>query len=141
MRDPCLSHPIAVWRAINAFAWRKAILAEKRARVSHESLVCRRLAPSLPNYYSTARAVPISSNKLLLLEASFHIYKPACCYIWKLVRFYTEKLFPGSSPDSAPPTNGTRSGTIQCTARGVSDVAQSFSSITSSTVLQRRVVL
>src|SRR5262249_45254659 len=45
---------MAVWRAISAFAWRKAVLTETRARVVDESLGCRRLAPALPN----AQSVP-----------------------------------------------------------------------------------
>src|SRR5215831_11889473 len=48
---------MAVWRAISAFAWRKAVLTETRARVADESLVCRRLAPALPNAQSVSERI------------------------------------------------------------------------------------
>jgi len=48
---------MAVWRAIGAFAWRKAVLTETRARGADESLVCRRLAPALLNAQSVSERI------------------------------------------------------------------------------------
>src|SRR5262245_12538346 len=70
MLGPSCSHPLAVWRAIGAFAWRKAVLAEKTAQVVNESLVCRRLAPSLPNFLFADRSRQARQNTMQRLRVS-----------------------------------------------------------------------